>query len=389
MWKNRTGYIAMLVMTNGLFFHFGRPFLLGMLIFLLVLPVVLLILLKTDARKIQLEFQIRSGARAEKEVPTELQIHANGRLYASGGILVEMKIHNLMFDTQEQKNLFLEPIEGGEHYPFQMSIPLCGEVSMECGRIRLYDLLKLFHVEIQPFQQKRTVVYPEQVSLQVELETQTKGAFSEEGLTQNRKGNDPSEMYDIREYLPGDDVRAIHWKLSSKTDGLILRQPGAAMHYQIALMPDFSKEENDVITDAEWNRAIAVLIATGEHLLKTGVPFCMLIPEQEMLTVTEIRSRRTFKETLSRWMGSQVQKTEAEGYQRFQMAHMELYFTRLLIVTAGKRQSEIKSQSGQIIVVCMMVTEGCEKLQIEKWQNNMLVEIPAAKEKKGTWNIIC
>ena len=61
------------------------------------------------------------------------------------------------------------------------------------------------------------IVYPRKVNLQVELSQMTIGAPKSEGMMQNRKGNDLSEIFDIREYVPGDDIRSIHWKLSSKT----------------------------------------------------------------------------------------------------------------------------------------------------------------------------
>ena len=37
---------------------------------------------------------------------------------------------------------------------------------------------------------------------------------------------DPSETQAIREYLPGDSIRSIHWKLSQKTDTLMVREYG-------------------------------------------------------------------------------------------------------------------------------------------------------------------
>ena len=62
------------------------------------------------------------------------------------------------------------------------------------------------------------------MDIRVELDKNMTGASQEEGMIQNRKGNDPSEIFDIREYVPGDDIRSIHWKLSSKTDTLILKE---------------------------------------------------------------------------------------------------------------------------------------------------------------------
>lgn len=389
MWKNRTGYVCMLAVMAGMLFHFGRPFLMGMLVLMTVLPLAMAAVLKIDAGKIRVQLKNRTGGKAGQELPAGFQISSDGKLRAAGKLLVEMKISNRMFGTEEERRVLLESTEVEITYPLHMEMPLCGEVSIQCIRIRLYDLLGLFHTEISPFREVHTTIYPESVSLHLELAKQTEGAFSEEGMMQNRKGNDPSEMYDIREYVPGDDVRTIHWKLSSKTDGLILRQPSAAMHYQMALMPDFSEDGQQSITKEEWNRAAAVLIAAGEDLLKSGIPFCMMLPENGELTVTEVQSRRTFREAVSRWMGSPVQKEGAEGVRYFQTAHMEQYFTRLLIVTAGKAYPETGAQLGQLRMVFITADGECERLQMENWKNSTLVKIPVEAEKKGTWSVIC
>lgn len=57
------------------------------------------------------------------------------------------------------------------------------------------------------------------------------------GLTRSRKGTDASEMFDIRSYVPGDDIRSIHWKLSGKTDELIVRQASDRTHYDLVIRP--------------------------------------------------------------------------------------------------------------------------------------------------------
>ena len=39
-----------------------------------------------------------------------------------------------------------------------------------------------------------------------------------------KKGDDPSEIFDIREYADGDKIQRIHWKLSSKTGDLMVKE---------------------------------------------------------------------------------------------------------------------------------------------------------------------
>ena len=44
-------------------------------------------------------------------------------------------------------------------------------------------------------------------------------------MSQERPGADLTETFQIREYVPGDSMRQIHWKLSGKFDRLIVRDP--------------------------------------------------------------------------------------------------------------------------------------------------------------------
>ena len=40
-----------------------------------------------------------------------------------------------------------------------------------------------------------------------------------------KKGDDPSEIFDVRDFVDGDKIQRIHWKLSGKFDRLIVRDP--------------------------------------------------------------------------------------------------------------------------------------------------------------------
>ncbi len=389
MWKNRIGYVGMVAFVAALLFFFGRPFLWAALVLLLMLPVIMAVLLRVDAGRIQAELQMRTGGRAGTELPADIFIKGKKNILVTGCMQIQLCIHNLMFDTEEERNLILEPVKAEEKYQMKVNMALCGEHVIQCRAVRIYDLLKLFHAELRIFPEVRTVIYPGTAELEIELENRSEGVLTEMGMMQNRKGNDPGEMFDIREYVPGDDIRAIHWKLSSKTDSLILRQPSAVMHYQVALMPDFCKDQKDEITAREWNMAAAILTAIGEQLLEMGNPFCILIPENGSLDVNEIRSRREFRLALSRWLGNPIQERGARGIRYFQIAHMEQYFTRLLTVTAGRKNAELETQMEEIRLVWFTASKDCHKLQVGKWKNNMIIEIPAEEAKKEVWHVVC
>ena len=83
-------------------------------------------------------------------------------------------------------------------------------------------------------------------------------------MIQNRKGNDLSEIFDIREYVPGDDIRSIHWKLSSKTDTLILKEASDPSHYNVVILPDFGRKQlGETVSAREVNAAVGIGVAVG------------------------------------------------------------------------------------------------------------------------------
>ena len=58
----------------------------------------------------------------------------------------------------------------------------------------------------------------------------------------SRRGNDPGEVRGIREYVPGDPVRNIHWKLSEKLDKLLVKELGNPITDQFLVILDTGHE---------------------------------------------------------------------------------------------------------------------------------------------------
>ncbi len=86
-------------------------------------------------------------------------------------------------------------------------------------------------------------------------------------------------MFDIRNYVPGDDIRSIHWKLSGKTDELIVRQASDRTHYDLVILPDFGRKQGGRgITAGELTRCVALVIELSRRLVRRGVPLCVALP---------------------------------------------------------------------------------------------------------------
>lgn len=108
--------------------------------------------------------------------------------------------------------------------PLTCSAARSGELEVRAARLRAADGFGLFARRVFGDAQARVVILPRRAPAEEEPET---GSFLEApAYSARRAGTDPSETFQIREYVPGDPIRQIHWKLSQKTGRLLIRELG-------------------------------------------------------------------------------------------------------------------------------------------------------------------
>ncbi|MDO4860838.1 MAG: DUF58 domain-containing protein, partial [Bacillota bacterium] len=87
----------------------------------------------------------------------------------------------------------------------------------------------------------------------------------------NRQGNDPGEVRSIKEYAPGDPVKNIHWKLSEKTDKVLVKELSLPVTDDLLLILDTGAGEKQSF---EAMDACAVVYGSMiGSLLREGMDF--------------------------------------------------------------------------------------------------------------------
>lgn len=98
----------------------------------------------------------------------------------------------------------------------------CGKLCITTEDITYYDLFGLINARVPV---KQSAVIDIMPKLLDDLEAVYTGLLL--GMSDNeddsRKGNEYSDTSNIREYIPGDRIKDIHWKLSAKRDNLLVR----------------------------------------------------------------------------------------------------------------------------------------------------------------------
>ena len=140
---------------------------------------------------------------------------------------------------------------------FPLDTSHSGAFSYKISELRIYDLFGFFHVTRKIDNSREVLIKP----------TPSMPHFMPDsnGIRARslRKSNSPgSEIYDIREYNPGDSVKNIHWKISAKKDKLIVKEPleEYAGHARVLLKLSRDRDEMDL--------HLAQMLFTSEYFLK-------------------------------------------------------------------------------------------------------------------------
>ena len=111
-------------------------------------------------------------------------------------------------------------------HTFALMTDHCGTLAMTAQDFVISDPLGFFAFAVKmPPQQEVVTLFPQGGGVVGPMALEN---FFPEGdaYSHTRAGNDPSETFNIRPYIPGDRIQLIHWKLSEKLDSTMIRELG-------------------------------------------------------------------------------------------------------------------------------------------------------------------
>ncbi len=106
----------------------------------------------------------------------------------------------------------------------------CGVLALSAHKGWVYDYLGLWRLPLWRIQAQKLTVLPQELAPQ-----KLPSLASCKATAWRAKPDGFAENHDLRLYRPGDDLRQIHWKLSSKTGKLIYREPLEASRKRMLL----------------------------------------------------------------------------------------------------------------------------------------------------------
>ena len=197
----------------------------------------------------------------------EWQISINSNSFVPvSRLTITLTLENSLTGTTYRERLRTSGLSGHIVRSLPIDGAYCGQLTCRLDRVRALDALGLFAFPVPVPKPVYTLVLPQPVPPE-ELPSLPQMPA---GVCPGWGGSPSMEDYDLREYRPGDSLRTIHWKLSSKHDSLVVREPVKSGLPQVALTLDLFGD------GARLNRVLGRLWSVSQALLDRDIPHKIL-----------------------------------------------------------------------------------------------------------------
>lgn len=258
MLRNRLLYLFILLCTTAFFICFNGYY--SLYVFLLSLAVPWLSLLLSLPGMLTVRAVVETPgqenrARTIKSTALPLQVAAASRWpLPAGRVRVRLGIENTFTGETRREVLELAPSGKPQAVEQKLTSHTCGRILCRLSKGRSYDLLGLFCLPIRLREGSacEVIVQPNVYETKIDLGPLSAPDAGGERYSRVRAGSDPTELFGLRDYRPGDRMNRVDWKLSWKTGGLQVREGSLPLAQRALLLVDLSGEglENDLLMDA-------------------------------------------------------------------------------------------------------------------------------------------
>lgn len=129
----------------------------------------------------------------------------------------------------------------------------CGVVEFYIKNIKITDFLGFSFLFRKIGFADKIIVLPNAFPMSADLENGIVNGSESNIFSAVKAGDDPSEIFQLREYRDGDRHNRIHWKLSSRSESFIVKELSQPVNSKLLILCDFSgcgdAEKTDMIFD--------------------------------------------------------------------------------------------------------------------------------------------
>lgn len=246
-----------------------------------------------------------------------------------------------------------------------------GVVEIKVTEISCRDFLHLFHRKAE-MNAKNTITFmPSFLAAPLEEVLATADSLEAASFTSTNKGNMEQEMIALKEYVPGDNVKHIHWKLSFKLDDLIVKELSDVTEEHIVLLLETSIQiENDVKRMETIDKMMDTYLSVMKQLVDTGKTIHLAWYDEEVgqlqreVIYTNDQIHRLLHTVLALPIGNFPTSTYEQYMQIEEDGALVFYVT----TNEAKEQQSADEQMELVVIDANRFVERARKIEVDDEQ---------------------
>ena len=317
------GWLVLLVL---LFLFRGYPAVTLILLFTVIYLIAAFIYVRLGGRSLKVE--ITGGDMVEKAVPMEFHVGITneGRLPVIC-CACEIEAENMLTGTTEHRSI---EVSLGAKASLERAMTLadecCGRICLDVEHIIIEDPLGIFASEgkIDGNEQVRTgdamgLVAPQIHGMSIPEDWLDSYNMESYQYSQVEKGNDPGEVFGVREYREGDSQKQIHWKLSAKLDDLTVKIPSFPIENNILVILDNLLETEEIMEAETKSSLVEDFCSLSTSLTEKNIPHSIgwYDTREDSFVQHRVTSQGDLMSALPRLLGCGFSESEVSTVYRY------------------------------------------------------------------------
>lgn len=273
-----------------------------------------------------------------------------------------------------------------EKVSFALTSEYCGILNVSVKSVHIFDFIKLFSCCIKPKNACEITVLPEIDPVSSADSFSMINAEESDIFSKHKSGDDPSEIFALKNYVQGDKPNRIHWNLSLKLDDLIVRHYSMPINSSILVILDFCGNASKSYIRT-LDTAAQTAFSISFYLSENGIPFkfAYYSGSTENDIIIPVSDQRDITGAMKEiFLSGPAEKTDFDWTIK-DISHE--YSSILYITTSKDNLSAVMKESYMGNIRPFLIqSDNVSFSELER--NNEITVIPAGKSENGMSNII-
>lgn len=303
--------------------------------------------------------EISGGSQGSKSNPISFRVTFKNRslipIFAAG---TRVEIENVLSGEAIEENLnFALGPKGRRTLEISAKDSCCGAIKASISKASIGDPLGIRQADIVLRGSDIHYILPKPE--EIEFKDEKFNSYNMESFkySQSKRGNDPGEIFGIKEYMPGDSPKSIHWKLSSKLDEIVIRELGLPVENDIMIIFDnclnptrkMAQEEKTELID----KSITLFASISYSLLQRKIPHAIgwYGMAEGSFEADDIRDEEELWQSLRKTIACPMRENEQSSIYHFLESTVEKKYSHYIYVSCDNRDIERLAEYGAVSTI--------------------------------------